>query len=159
MNSSPIADTIRVLEQELEGLDQRRGELVRAIETLRPLAGGAVSRGPTRVTRRVVGGVKFIVKARAAKRNKQTNKQTKQEPRQGAVRSLPNGEEQASILSALKGHGGSMTPGDLAKSLRTAPVTVRKWIKPLLQSKAVIATGVTMSRRFSLPGRGPKEVP
>jgi cell division protein FtsB len=38
--SAIFQQTITALEQELDALDQRRGELARAIDTLRPLASG-----------------------------------------------------------------------------------------------------------------------
>jgi len=56
---APIQQTIVLLEQEIEALDQRRGELVRVIDSLRPLAGDAV------------GG-----RAKKALKNERTNERT-----------------------------------------------------------------------------------
>jgi len=44
--SDHIQQTIRTLEQEIAALDQRRGDLVRAIDALRPLAGEVVATPP-----------------------------------------------------------------------------------------------------------------
>ncbi len=68
-------------------------------------------------------------------------------------------QDGAGVLDALKANGGSMKPSDLAGALRVALPTLRRWIAPLVDAKKVIATGTTASRRFSLPGRVPKEVP
>jgi hypothetical protein len=39
VKATPIQQTIGLLEQEIEALEQRRGELLRVIDSLRPLAG------------------------------------------------------------------------------------------------------------------------
>jgi len=60
--SGAIQQTITLLEQEIEALEQRRGELIRVIDSLRPLAGEAsIARGRRK---------------RAAKRNERTNERT-----------------------------------------------------------------------------------
>jgi len=61
MKPTPIQQTIALLEQEIETLAQRCGELRRVIDSLRPLAGEA---SPTR-------GRKT-----ALKRNERTNEQS-----------------------------------------------------------------------------------
>jgi len=61
MKSTPIQQTIGLLEQEIEDLEVRRGELLGIIASLRPLAGEA-SRPRGRKT--------------AAKRNERTNERT-----------------------------------------------------------------------------------
>jgi hypothetical protein len=43
MMNDHIQQTIRTLEQEIEAIDQRRGDLMRAIDALRPLAGASVA--------------------------------------------------------------------------------------------------------------------
>lgn len=40
MSTGPITQTIDLLEQELDAIDQRRGEIEKAIEILRPMADG-----------------------------------------------------------------------------------------------------------------------
>jgi hypothetical protein len=67
------------------------------------------------------------------------------------------GDQAQVILDTLKAHDGSMKPGELVAALKTTPATLRAWMKPLVKSKQVLATGTTSSRRFSLPGRVPKE--
>lgn len=56
-----IRQAIVSLEQEIEALDQRRGELQRAIDTMRPLAGEGTSRRKGK---------------KALKRNERTNERT-----------------------------------------------------------------------------------
>jgi hypothetical protein len=73
MKATPIQQTITLLEQEIGDLDQRRSELARVIESLRPLAGepgqrrGRVSRVVVEVPRRSKA---------AKKRNERTNEQS-----------------------------------------------------------------------------------
>ena len=62
MKSTPIQQTIGLLEQEIEDLEVRRGELLGIIASLRPLAGEA---SRTRGRRKT-----------AAKRNERTNEQS-----------------------------------------------------------------------------------
>lgn len=66
----------------------------------------------------------------------------------------------AGILTALRAKS-PRSPGDLAKALKVSTATLRYQIKPLLKSGAVVATGITHSRQFSLPGRSTaaKEAP
>jgi len=73
MKATPIQQTIALLEQEVDTLDARRAELLRVIESLRPLAGemrqvrGRVSRVVVELPRR---------SKKAAKRNERTNERT-----------------------------------------------------------------------------------
>lgn len=60
--ATPIHQTIRLLEQEIEAIEQRRGELLRVIESLRPLAGD--------------DGVPVRRVKKALKRNERTNERT-----------------------------------------------------------------------------------
>jgi hypothetical protein len=153
---SHITETITALEQELDALDQRRGDISRAIETLRPLAGEPE---PTPAPKQRRASTRVAKSSGRKKRieKRQTDRQTEQRAGRRAARSLPNDSNQAVILEQIRSHGGVMKPGELAHKLNIALVTLRAWMKPLIKSKAVIATGTTMSRRFSLPGRGPKE--
>jgi hypothetical protein len=120
-------------------LEQKRDALTHAIETLRGLAGET---DPAPVRRRDVqkkwGG------ARAMPRN----------------RSLP---DDARILDQLKHHGEPMSPRDLAKALKMTRPALTFQMKALITSGAVVATGSTMNRQFSLPparGKRPaKEAP
>ena len=64
------------------------------------------------------------------------------------------------ILTALR-EKGPLSPGALAKVLKLASTsTLAYQIKPLVKSGAVIATGKTLDRQFSLPPRSrAKEAP
>jgi DNA-binding transcriptional ArsR family regulator len=64
------------------------------------------------------------------------------------------------ILSALRVKS-PQSPAELAKALKLARARLTYQIKPLLKSGAVLATGATMNRQFSLPprSRAAKEVP
>lgn len=64
------------------------------------------------------------------------------------------------ILRALRAKS-PRTPGDLAKALDLNAATLRYQIKPLVKSGAVLATGKTADRQFSLPprSRAAKEAP
>jgi hypothetical protein len=76
MKATPIQQTITLLEQEIEALEQRRSDLARVIESLRPLAGepgqirGRVSRVVVEVPRR---------SKQAKKRNERTNERTNEQ--------------------------------------------------------------------------------
>lgn len=73
MAAVDYAATITALEQELDAIDQRRGDIQKAIETLRPLAGAAPSRS-TRVSRRGRPARQLPGARRAVKRtNERTN--------------------------------------------------------------------------------------
>jgi DNA-binding transcriptional ArsR family regulator len=68
-------------------------------------------------------------------------------------------DKRAAILSTLKQHGGSMSPGALAKALGFKSVTALAYhVKPLEKARAVIVAGVSTHRRVSLPGAA-KEAP
>jgi len=82
VKTTPIQQTITLLEQEIGDLDQRRLELARVIESLRPLAGelrqlrGRVSRVVVEVPRR---------SKQAKKRtNERTNEQSAGQHQHGA---------------------------------------------------------------------------
>ncbi len=64
------------------------------------------------------------------------------------------------ILEALRGHG-PLSPADLAKRMKLARPALMYHMKTLVTRGAVIATGTTMHRQFSLPprGRAAKEEP
>ena len=65
------------------------------------------------------------------------------------------------ILAALRGKS-PQAPGELAKALKLASTgTLSYQIKPLLKRGAVVATGTTTTRQFSLPPRSKaaKEAP
>jgi DNA-binding Lrp family transcriptional regulator len=64
------------------------------------------------------------------------------------------------IVAALRTKS-PQRPGELAKMLKLARPALTYNIKPLLKSGAVIATGATMNRQFSLPprSRAAKEAP
>jgi len=62
--SSAVLKTIAILEQEVEAIEQRRGELLRAIESLRPLADEDAS--PRR-------------SKKAVRRNERTNERTNEQ--------------------------------------------------------------------------------
>lgn len=132
--SNPIAQTVRLLEQELEVTQGRCHELERALETLRPLA----------------GDVSEADEPKAPRRKKALRKSTP------AADVDDNG---TAILAMLKKHGGVMKPGELAAALKLTVVNLRYRLKPLVKSKQVAVTGTTMSRRVSLPGKPGKEAP
>jgi DNA-binding transcriptional ArsR family regulator len=64
------------------------------------------------------------------------------------------------ILTALRAKS-PRTPGELAKTLKLKRATLNYQLKPLLKSGAVLATGTTADRQFSLPprSRAAKEAP
>jgi DNA-binding Lrp family transcriptional regulator len=66
----------------------------------------------------------------------------------------------AAIVAALQAKG-PLSPGDLAKRLKLARPELTRQVKPLIKSGAVIATGATLNRQFSLPPRtrAAKEAP
>lgn len=128
--SGPVAQTVALLEQELDALDQRRGEIESIIERLRPLAGGLPS-------------------AKAKKPQKRTDGATRVPTR----RTLPDDRQTSEIVAAVRKAGGSMKPSELADALSVSSFTVRAWLKRAVHAKAVVITGATISRRVSLPGK------
>lgn len=142
---TPIAKTITLLEQEVEAIEQRRGELLRVIDTLRPLAGDGRTSTPGR-------------SARAAKRR--TDGRTEQSSRRRATRSRPDwADHEGAILNALRAKS-PQRPGELATRLKLDSAVLRYRLKPLLKRGAVLATGKTMNRQLALPRLGAaKEAP
>lgn len=134
-------ETITALEQELDALDQRRGDLAKAIEAIRPLAGEEEPAAPRR-SGRPSGRPKNAVK----RTNERTNEQG---PRQRAARSLPDDDDHAAIVRALR--KGPMKPGDLARAVKLSMFTLRTRVKALVKQRAVVVSGKTMSRLISLP--------
>lgn len=66
----------------------------------------------------------------------------------------------ALILAALRGNG-PMAPSDLAKRVKLTRPALTYHVRALLTSGAVIASGATLNRQFSLPprSRAAKEAP
>jgi hypothetical protein len=154
--SDHIQHAIEALEQEIEALDQRRGELVRAVDAMRPLAGNGTERQhagkrKTKIPRKT---------KRALKRNERTNEQ--KPGRRGASlarRSLPKktGIHHQAILDILRVKG-PQSPGELMKRAGFENLAALRYnLKPLLKSGAVVATGKTTARQISLAGSRPKE--
>jgi hypothetical protein len=101
----------------------------------------------------------------AAKRNERTNERTneraKRAPTGRRSRSLPDVSPHGeAILAALRAKS-PQRPSELAKVLKLERPALTFQIKPLLKSGAVLATGATMNRQFSLPprSRAAKEAP
>jgi len=63
------------------------------------------------------------------------------------------------LLAQVKRAGGSIKPKDLATALHCTLFVLRQRTAPLLKSGQLVATGATMSRRLSLPGKSAKEAP
>lgn len=143
--ATTIHQTITLLAQEVEALAQRRGELLRVIDSLRPLAGDDTSR-----RRR---------KKKALKRNERTNERAKRAPTARRPRSLPDDVGEA-IVAQLKAHGGSMKPGALAKALKIPKHVLRYQLKHVVRAGRVTVTGATLNRQVALPrSRAAKEAP
>jgi DNA-binding Lrp family transcriptional regulator len=64
------------------------------------------------------------------------------------------------VLAALR-MKSPQRPAELAKALKIARPLLTYRLKPLIKSGAVVATGATMNRQFSLPprSRAAKEAP
>lgn len=166
-----IAETIQEFEQELEVLQEKCGEIEGVIESLRRLeANGGVTTTAPPTTRRAarstsarVGRVKRRGRkktGRAKSIEKRTNERTTRVPRVRAARSLPDAPLDGGILAALERQGASMSPADLMKATGIDRLPLRRAIKLLAKAGKVVVTGVTQSRRVSLPGqRQAKEEP
>jgi len=120
--SDHIHETIRTLEQEIEALDQRRGDLVRAIDALRPLAGETFKATPP------------------ASNNGNGN---------GA--SAPALDSLEARIVAMLRQRGAMKPGALTKALRMERTTLRLQLKNMAKAGLVEITGSTQNRQVSLP--------
>jgi hypothetical protein len=152
--SDHIQQAIDSLEQEIEAIDQRRGELQRAIDAMRPLAGGTERRHSGKRKKKIPRKIK-----RAAKRNERTNERAKRAPTQTAHRSRPDDTQGSPILDALRAKS-PLSPGELSKRAGFKNLAAMRYnLKPLLTSGAVVATGSTAARQISLAGRRAKEAP
>jgi len=145
MKATPnvYGQTIGLLEQEVDELDARRAELLRIIDSLRPLAGEASrTRGRSKT---------------AAKRNERTNERAKR----GPTRSLPDVTKHGEAIIAALRAKSPQSPSELAKALKLERPAVTYHLKPLITRGTVIATGATLNRQFSLPPRSKaaKEAP
>jgi len=81
VKATPIQQTIVLLEQEIEALDQRRGDLTRVIESLRPLAGEP---------RQLRGRVSRVV-VELPRRSKQAKKRTNERTNERTSKARANG--------------------------------------------------------------------
>jgi len=124
--SDAIRQTIGILEQEIEAIEQRRGELLKAIDALRPLAGE--EEPPTR--RRVVRGTKRLTLARRTSRTRAKPRPDVKAPKRrsgGASRSgitLPASPDivaarDAAIVARLK--KGPSAKADLIDAMPAEP--------------------------------------
>lgn len=120
--SDHIQLTIRTLEQEIEAIEQRRGDLLRAIEALQPLAG--VPTAPARPQA-----------SNGARALRGTN---------------GTGPYDDRIVALLR-EQGAMKPKAFAKAMKVAPIVLRKHLKRLAAAGVVELTGSTMNRQISLP--------
>lgn len=146
--SNVYQEAIEGIEREIEAIEQRRGELLRVIDSLRPFAEEA----PLRVNG----------KAKSAARG--TNERT-QASRQRAARSLPDDAEvgiqetwrRRKILAALM--DGPLATRELAQAIHVD----RKLTKMALQRMAKVGlikgVGAGPARRWTLPGKPAKEAP
>lgn len=143
--SEHIAAAIQSLEQEIASLDRRRGELLKAIDTMQPLMkplvfGGQAIAAPAKRGRPAKG------------RKPERLKRATRVPR-AARTSLSTEDTGAAILKAL--HATSpQRPSELAKALGLRMPTLRYHLMPLEQSGQVVITGTTMSRRIALAEKG-----
>src|SRR6185503_12671596 len=117
------------------------GELLRVIDSLRPLAGE--------------------VMVRTTGRKERTNERAKRAPSRTATRSLPDVTKHGEAIIAALRAKSPQSPGELAKALKLERPAVTYHLKPLITRGTVIATGATLNRQFSLPPRSKaaKEAP
>lgn len=124
---------ITTLQQELEALDQRRGEIARAIETLRPFMGStpvkrATDVQPVRKIRRPPGGP---------------------------------GPASETVLASLRIRS-PQSPGTLADGLKLPRPVITSLVRQLVAIGKVECTGATLNRQVHLlprPRAAAKEVP
>lgn len=133
MSMSHIQQTIERLEQELDAIDQRRGDIAKAIETLRPIAGDDT---PTRVQ----PGQKHRGSPVTAGPVRRTKK---------------SGAKGEAILEALR-RRSPQTPGMIAKATGMTVAALRLQIKSLEQQGLVVTSGTTNDRQISLPTQSRK---
>lgn len=62
-------------------------------------------------------------------------------------------DRETDILAALEIAGGSMGPGELATQLKMPRSRVRTWTALMVANGALVVTGSTANRRFSLPAK------
>ena len=148
-----LDQAITALEQELESHLQSVSELETALSALRSLAG---QNGHARRPRRPAN----VRNTKRALKAERTNERAKRAPTGTRQRSLPDVTKDDAILDALR-EKSPQSPGELAKRLKLARPALTYQIKPLIKSGAVVATGHTGNRQFSLPSRSraAKEAP
>lgn len=130
-----VQQTIRALEQELEALDQQRGDLEAAIGALQRL--GVPTAAPVKARRPASPGKR---------------------PR-AAVKAAPAGDDADKVLNAIP-QGQALFIRDVVESSKLSKYAVRKALDQLVKAKRVVVTGNGRGQRVSLPGKRPaKEEP
>lgn len=139
-----ITTAIVALEQELAGLDDKRGQIEHALTALRRLEGeGLTPVGrPSRARRPTT---EHPAAARSATRASGA-------PARGAATAL-----EMRIAQVLQHATVPMKPKDLAATAKTSMFSLRAALQSMTRQKLVTVTGTTVSRRVALAGTAPKE--
>lgn len=133
---------IRTLEQELEVLDQRRGELQKAIDTLQGLAGDQTPARQSPAHRR--------------RRSRTAARPATRGPRAASAADGPIATAKTRILAQLQTRQG-WSLKDLSAATRVTPYALRQALTQLARAKAVVIVGRGRGQRVSRPGKAPKE--
>lgn len=138
---SAIVNAIAALEQQLAGLDDKRGQIEHALTALRRLE----SEGLTPVGRLKATALETrppAARTKAARLAKSDGD--------------PSVEK---VLAILRRAGGPMSPGDLASAVGMTTTGLRAQLKAMVKRKQIVVTGATINRRVALSGNPTKEVP
>lgn len=127
MTTDHLQQSIRFLEQEIEAIDERRGEIMRAIDALRPFVPALPDPKPRRTPRSPVN----------------VGAPAKAEGKAGA------------ILAELR-KKSPRAPSELAKAVGLNSSTALLYhAKALLKAKTIVVVGSGGHRQYTLPGQVP----
>lgn len=161
--SKVFARAIQELDRELDAIDQRRGEIEKAIQILRPLAGDTVLDDDEEVPHAPASRRTVVRRTGAPRSNTRPAARKTDGPSKGEAkgtrprRSRPDGAESMSarIVDALRVAGGTMKPAALAAAVGLTVTTLRYHVNQLIAAGQVEATGATMNPTRRVPPARP----
>lgn len=157
---SVIAETIALLERELAGLDDKRGQIDQALSALRSLA----REGVTPVGR-PVGTVRrpSTTAPRMARRDKVKERGGSRTGDTAGVISNHRGRSNTvvteRILAVLRTSGGPVSPQALRQAVGGSALSIRQCLTDLAKQGSVVVTGATTARRVTLAASQAKQRP
>lgn len=136
---SPYASAIAAMEADIESIDLRRARLVNAIKALRALIGPSSAASTLSSVQPEAPAPATVAAAPEAAPRRQP-------PEAVSV----SADIPAAILTALRRHGGTLSPKELQESIGKDKVTTAKYLEPLLVNGTVLKSGVRRGVKLTL---------